>query len=247
MIKLQFYLAVVRLEHLFVNHIAFIMDGNRRWVSAQSFNSLRANGLSAGSETLNLVVAWALEKNIPFLSVYALSIENLQRNDATLEQLYSLINSGSDEMWQKMAQSGVQVRFVGDRTLFSSVVLENIEKVERATVDCAKLKLSILFCYGGQQEIVSAAKKLAERVLSGDLLVSEVDAKAFEKELWNSTVPFPDLIVRTGRHLRLSNFLLYQAAYAELCFLDILWPDLKRDHLDEIFERFSLVERNIGR
>ena len=223
------------------------MDGNRRWVSAQNLKSLGTNSLSAGGETLDLVVAWALEKNISFLSVYALSIENLQRNDMTLGHLYSLINQGADEMCKKMAERGVQVRFVGDRVLFSPIVLENIEKIEQATADGGRLKLSILFCYGGQQEIISASKKLAERVLSGELLLNQINANTFEKELWNSSVPFPDLIVRTGRHLRLSNFLLYQAAYAELCFLDILWPELTRADLDQILEKFSSMVRNLGR
>jgi len=223
------------------------MDGNRRWWNDRKGLELVENKLSSGKKTLDMVVEWCLGKKIPFLSVFALSVENLQRDDETLHELYDLLNSSAEEMVQKFLAHGVEATFVGDRSLFSSRVLSSIEFIEAKTRGQDRLKLSILFCYGGKQEIVSAAKRVAQRVLQGEISPEEITATTFEQELWSYPVPFPDLIVRTGRHIRLSNFLLYQAAYSELAFLDILWPDLSAADLDAVFEKFSSSTRTFGR
>ncbi len=231
-----------------MKHIALIMDGNRRWWGAQSLVfGTSENKLSRGRKTLEMVVQWCLEKKIPYLSVFALSIENLQRDDHTLQQLYELLTFSAEEMAATFAQYGVSVTFVGDRTLFPERVLSAISLIESQTVGGAALQLSILFCYGGRQEIVHAAQQLAQEVARGSLLPEEITQEHFERALWMHSVPFPDLIVRTGRHVRLSNFLLYQAAYAELAFLDVLWPDLTSAHLDDVLATFLASSRTFGR
>ncbi len=231
-----------------MKHIALIMDGNRRWWGAQSLGvETNENKLSRGKKTLEMVVQWCLEKKIPYVSVFALSTENLRRDDHTLQQLYELLNSSADEMAATFAKYSVAVTFVGDRSLFSEKVLNAISLIESQTLAGTALRLSILFCYGGRQEIVHAARQLAQQVASGDLQPEQITQEHFERELWTSTVPFPDLIVRTGKHVRLSNFLLYQAAYSELAFLDVLWPDLTSAHLDEVLATFLASSRTFGR
>lgn len=227
-----------------MQHLAIIMDGNRRWVRKQGFTHV--NQLDGGATSLEAAVACCLTKKIPYLTVYALSIENLKRADATLSDLYFLLNSRADELIEKLSKKGVEMRFVGDRSLFAPEVKESIERIEKATKGGKSLKINALFCYGGQQEIVATAQKLAEKVAAGELHPQQITQNMFENHLWTTDFPAPDLIIRSGGAKRLSNFLMYQAAYAEFAFLDALWPDVTQQDLEQLVDGFSRVQRNFG-
>lgn len=227
-----------------MQHLAIIMDGNRRWVRKQVLAPL--NSLDNGVTSLEAAVECCLSKKIPYLSVFALSVENLKRSDATLSDLYSLLNQKAETMAQRLAEKGVEMRFLGDRSLFNPVILESISRIESVTRGGTRLKLSTLFCYGGQQEILAAAQSIAFKVAGGVLRPEDVTAQEFESALWTAGTPPPDLIVRSGGAIRLSNFLLYQAAYAELVFLDALWPDITQQQLESVVDDFVNIQRNFG-
>ena len=227
-----------------MQHLAIIMDGNRRWIRKQGFAAL--NSLDGGATSLEAAIECCLVKKIPYLSVFALSIENLKRADATLSDLYSLLNKKADEMAERLAKKGVEMRFLGDRSLFSPKVTRDIAHIENTTRGGTQLKLSALFCYGGQQEIVAAAKQIASKIASGGLRPEDVTAQEFERNLWTAPTPPPDLIIRSGGAVRLSNFLLYQAAYSELVFLDALWPEITQQQLEAVVDDFVKIQRNFG-
>lgn len=220
------------------------MDGNRRWVRQRVL--LNKNSLEAGGTSLESAIACCLKNNIPHLSVYALSIENLRRSDGTLRDLYALLNEKAQSMSQTLVKKGVEMRFVGDRTLFDPCVQGSIDVIERTTKGGNKLIVQALFCYGGQQEIVHATKVIAEKVAAGELDPKRVDVATFQDHLWTAGIPAPDLIIRSGNMVRLSNFLLFQAAYSELKFLEVLWPDVTEELLDQAVKAFAVVPRNFG-
>ena len=220
------------------------MDGNRRWVRKQGIVSV--NSLDGGATSLEAAIECCLQKKIPYLSVYALSIENLKRADATLTDLYSLLNLRATEMVEKLSKKNVRMRFLGDRNLFHPSVAGAIAQIEEGTRGGTKLIINALFCYGGQQEIVAAARKIAQKVAQGLLAPEAITAAEFTNNLWTADVPEPELIIRSGGAVRLSNFLLYQAAYAEMVFLDKLWPEVTQQDLEAAVDGFAEVSRNFG-
>ena len=236
-----------------MKHVAFIMDGNRRWAYktrdefAASTSPAAPDIYNNSFQALLIVIDTSVLWSIPYLSVYALSIENLQRTDDSLPLIYSMIKYKARELIENLNHRGVRMRFVGDRALFEASVLPAITEIETSTEHNTALVLNFLFCYGAQQEIVHAAKTLALRVASGEITAESINACAFEKELWLSDCPPIDVLVRTGGFTRLSNFLYYQAAYAEFVFLDILWPELTEEMLQAIFSRVSKTERKFGK
>ena len=220
------------------------MDGNRRWVRQRGiFNK---NSLEAGGTSLESAIACCLKNNIPYLSVYALSVENLKRADGTLRDLYALLNEKAQSMSESLVKKSVEMRFVGDRSLFDPCVQTSIDHIEQTTKGGSKLIVQALFCYGGQQEIAYATKAIAEKVATGQLDPKNIDTTTFQDHLWTAGIPAPDLIIRSGNMVRLSNFLLFQAAYSELKFLEVLWPDVTEEMLDEAIKGFEGVSRNFG-
>ena len=141
----------------------------------------------------------------------------------------------------------VRVRFIGDRTLFPKSIKSLCEKTERETEHCTALHLNFSLCYGGQQEIVDTAKRIAIKVAKGDLAIQDITPELFENFLWTSSIPSPDLIIRTGGDNRLSNFLLYQSAYSELYFIDCLWPDISVQNLESAITYYDNCRRNFGK
>ena len=227
-----------------MQHLALIMDGNRRWAHNRGLQL--SMGPADGLDAFEAAIECCLRRKIPYLSVYALSVENLNRADGTLPGLYSLLNRKGLELAKKLCEKNVEMRFVGDRTLFDASVIQMVEHIERETAGNSKLRVTSLFCYGAQQEIVAAAQVLAQKIASGELKPRDIDAKSFENCLWTAGTPFPDLIIRTGGAARLSNFLLYQAAYSEFKFLDVLWPDLTFELLNATLDEFVGIKRNFG-
>ena len=227
-----------------IDHIAFIMDGNRRWATSKGL--LRLKGHREGINTVEKVALFCLEKGINYLSLYTFSVENLKRSEQEKEYLFNMVIEESDRLLQKFIKNKIKAKFIGDRTLFPAKVLPVFERVEKETAEFDRLHVNFLFCYGARQEIVNGVKKIAKKVKNGSISEQQIDDAMLQDHLWSAGFPEPDLIVRTGGQVRLSNFLLYQAAYSEFCFLDCMWPDLDNVHLEEILSNYKKRKRNFG-
>jgi len=227
-----------------IKHLAIIMDGNRRWAIANGMQAML--GHHEGVKSVERAIQFCLESEIGYLSLYAFSLENFRRSQEEKDYLFGLMAQELQARLDSFIAQGVRIKFVGDRTIFPAQVMPICRKVEQATEHGTKLILNFLFCYGAQQEIIEGVRKLIRKVKSGELDEHDLTAKIFEQSLWSYGTPAPDLIIRTGGRQRLSNFLLYQAAYSEFCFLDCLWPDITMDHFKAVMHDFETSTRNFG-
>jgi len=228
-----------------LQHLAIIMDGNRRWAVANKVSFLYAN---KSREAVRHATTFCLKNSIPYLSLYTFSLENLHSRDALLRKhLFSILKKTCVEEKESLVKQGVSVRFVGQRDLFPDEVRTEIELLETATAGQSRLHLQLLFCYGAQQELAVACKRIAHKVAQGHLGVDQITPAVIDQHLWTSGIPHPELILRTSGVKRLSNFLLFQAAYSELLFLDVYWPEVTEHHLHACVEEFRGIVRNFGR
>jgi len=227
-----------------IKHLACIMDGNRRWARQKGW--LPWVGHRQGAQAVKRVVDFCLQKQIPYLSLYTFSLENFKRPTQELEYLFDMMLEESDAMLAHYQKQGVRVRFLGERSLFPTKIVPVIEQIERSTEQFNRLHLNFLFCYGGRQEILGSVKQIIAKVKSGELSEDQLTDELFEQYLWTHGLPEPDMILRTGGVKRLSNFLLYQSAYAEFYFLDCLWPELTEQHLEKAMVFFEDTQRNYG-
>ncbi|MCX5921916.1 MAG: polyprenyl diphosphate synthase [Candidatus Dependentiae bacterium] len=227
-----------------MKHFACIMDGNRRW--AQRKGWLPWVGHRQGVQAVKCVVDFCIEKNIPYLSLYTFSIENFKRPETELNFLFDLMLEESDGMLKEYQAKGVRVRFIGDRSLFPEKIRPVCERIEQGTAHCSTLNLNFLFCYGARQEIMGSVKQIVRKIQTGELKEDQISDELFSQHLWTSGMPEPDMILRTGGVKRLSNFLLYQAAYAECYFLDCLWPEITKNDLEKAVTFFKDTQRNYG-
>lgn len=221
-----------------MQHLALVMDGNRRWAKSKGMPAWF--GHRQGSKTVEMVMKYCIDEKIPFLSLYTFSLENLQRSNEEVSYLFSMIQEMQSRI-KEFIDAGVKVRFVGDLSFVPSQTRTVCEAIEQSTIDGSKLQCNFLFCYGGQQEIIAAAQKL---VLQGPQTV--VTKELFRSYLWSGSIPDPEVIIRTGGVQRLSNFLLFQAAYAEIRFLDCFWPDLTSELLDGTIQDCLKSQKNFG-
>lgn len=222
------------------------MDGNRRWAMRQSIAKLL--GHKKGIEAIDIVADFCLAKNISYLSLYTYSIENLYNRSAEEQNyLFGQLAQEALQNLENFKRKNICIQFIGDRTLFPQTMHAVCEKVEKETAHCIALQLRFLLCYGGRQEIVDATKRIAQAALQGTLKIDDITTQLFENNLWTSGIPSPDLIIRTGGQQRLSNFLLYQAAYSELYFLDCLWPDISEKELELALIYYDECQKNFGR
>lgn len=220
-----------------ITHLALIMDGNRRW--AKQRNQLSWLGHRQGAKTAEMAIQYCLDKKIPYLSLYTLSLENLSRSQQEVLYLLGLVQESCDRA-SEFVKNGVKVRFVGDLSQLPETTRQACEQLERKTSQGTLLVCNVLLCYGSQQEIMEAARRMVcERV-------EHIDKEIFKSYLWLGNIPDPDLIIRTGGVQRISNFLLFQAAYAEIRFLDCLWPDLTIELLDQTIESCIQAPKNFG-
>lgn len=222
------------------------MDGNRRWAMRQNLANLF--GHKKGIETINTVVDFCLAKNIPYLSLYAYSIENLHnRSQEEQHYLFGKLAQQAAQEIDVFKRKSVRIQFIGDRTIFPQSMHAICEIIESETAHCSGLLLSLLFCYGSQQEIVAAAQCIAVKVAQGTLSAADITPQLFAQHLWTSSLPSPDLIIRTGNQQRLSNFLLYQAAYSELYFLKCMWPDITHEELESALTYYHECRKMFGK
>lgn len=221
-----------------MQHLALIMDGNRRWAKQRSMFPWL--GHRQGVHTVEMVLKYCLDNKIPYVSLYTLSLENLSRSEQELLVLFSLLQDAQKRA-QEFVEKGIQVRFVGDLSALPEVTAQACLTLQKETQHCTALVCNLLVCYGGQQEIVAAAQKLIDQD------ETTVTKKSLQAALWTGDIPAPDLIIRTGGVQRLSNFLLFQGAYAEIRFLDCFWPDLTLPLLDSVVKQAVDATKNFGR
>ncbi|MBL4587964.1 di-trans,poly-cis-decaprenylcistransferase [Candidatus Babeliales bacterium] len=228
-----------------MQHIALIMDGNRRWARNNKLQTV-VMGHKKGVEPVKKSVQWSLDHNIKYLSLYAFSLENRGRSEEEKSGIFSVMIDAIESESNELTQKGVSIRFIGDRTLFPDFLREKIEYIESQTSAGTKLHLQVMFFYGGQQEIVAATRALAQKVKEGKISPDDINLESIEKSLWTAGIPDPEIIIRAGGFSRLSNFLPFQSAYSELFFLDVLWPDFNESHLNDCVERFNVIKRKFG-
>jgi undecaprenyl diphosphate synthase len=224
--------------------VAIIMDGNGRW--ARSRGRPRTFGHREGVEALRRTVEAAGDLKIPYLTVFGFSTENWNRPTEEVHTLMDLLRLYVQRDLDRLVREGVRIRVIGQRSGLSADILRIIDTAESRTLHNSDLNLTIAFNYGAQNEIARAAQRLAEDVAQGILQPAQINEAALAARLDTADLPEPDLIVRTSGELRLSNFMLWQAAYAELVFLDTLWPDFDRAALEAAIDEFKRRERRFG-
>ena len=236
-----------------IQHLAAVMDGNRRW--AQQRGLANFLGHRNGIQPIREVIEVCLNHKIKYLSLYALSTENLKRGTEEVNFLIDLIIEGLNKHLPEFLANGVKVKFLGDRSYLPTDKLsaEKIaqvnqicDQVESATAHLGQLNLNFLFCYGAQQEILAATKKIAARVASGELKLANITAQELENCLWTAGIPAPDLIIRPGNRPCMSNFLLYQGAYSELYYTETLWPAMRQADFELALVEFGQRRRSWG-
>ncbi|MCX7357991.1 MAG: isoprenyl transferase [Alphaproteobacteria bacterium] len=225
-------------------HVAIIMDGNGRW--ARQRNRPRTFGHAEGVEALRRTVEAAGDLGVQYLTVFGFSTENWRRPAEEVNALFDLLRLYVARDLDKLVREGVRVRVIGGREGLQRDIAGIIENAEVRTRHNDKLNLTIAFNYGGQDEIVRAARRFAEDVAVGKLKAVDLDHKIFESYLDTEELPAADLLIRTSGEFRLSNFMLWQSAYAELVFLDVLWPDFGKDALTQAIDIYRGRDRRYG-
>ena len=225
-------------------HVAIIMDGNGRWAKARGLP--RALGHKEGVEALRRAVEGSRELGLTHLSVYAFSTENWNRPQSEIDALFDLLRVFVRRDLARLHKDGVRVRIIGSRDGLSEDILDLIDEAVEKTKDNTRLTLNIAFNYGGRSEIVAAIKDIAQAVQEGRLQPDQIDEAMVSRMLWTSESPEPDLVIRTSGELRLSNFLLWSGAYAELMFMDLLWPDFTKESLEKAIDAFRRRDRRFG-
>ncbi len=225
-------------------HVAIIMDGNGRWATARSLPRLA--GHRAGVEAVRRTLRATMEAGVGWLTLYAFSSENWRRPVEEVSDLTGLLRHFLRNEVAELDSHGVRLRIIGDRNRFDADIQAELVRAEQQTAGNGKLNLVSALSYGGRAEIVAAARAAAEAARAGTLDPASLDEAGFSGLLSTAGIPDPDLIVRTSGEQRLSNFLLWQSAYAELVFLDVLWPDFGPAHFAEALAEFNRRERRFG-
>ena len=226
-----------------ISHVAFIMDGNRRY--AKNNHLPVSKGHEQGAHKLEEVFKWCEEIKIKTITLYTFSIQNFSREEKEKNQLFELFFKYFEKWKNNSKKKNIKIRFLGRIDLFPKKIQEVCKELEDATNMYEDLCVEFCFGYGGQEEIIDACKKIVADVKTGELDEKELSTKNFSKYLYSSKEP--QLIVRTGGDMRLSNFLLWQSAYSEWFFTKTLWPDFSKKEFEEIIEAFSQRERRFGK
>ena len=226
-------------------HIAIIMDGNGRWAKARGLE--RTEGHIAGVESVRRSITSAVELGVKYLTLYTFSTENWGRPKEEVDALMALMCKCVQNEEPELIKQGVQMRFIGLRSDLPEEVRESIAHIEAATAECNTLTVILALNYSSRSEITEAVKELARKASRGEINPEEIDSQMVDDTLFTQPFPDPDLIIRTGGEYRLSNFLLWQGAYAELYFTPILWPDFNKESLSEAIEAFGGRDRRFGK
>ena len=225
-------------------HIAIIMDGNGRW--ARQRGKERYEGHIAGVEPVRAVVRAAARTGVKWLTLYAFSTENWGRPAAEVEAIMELFCKTVMGEAKELAEQGVRVKIMGERTRFSERVLDMIDYIENTTAEAKRLTLVLAFNYSSRREMVLGIRDIATQVANGTLKVEDIDEATVTQSLMTAQMPDPDMIIRTSGECRLSNFLLWQASYAEFYFPEVLWPDFDEKEFDRALEVYAQRDRRYG-
>ena len=226
-------------------HIAIIMDGNGRWAEQQG--KPRIMGHRAGVESVQDIVRAARELGIGVLTLYAFSTENWKRPPLEVQALMGLLKSFLESELATMVHNNVSLRCLGQKERIPAEVRKVLERVIQETAGNTGLILNLALSYGGRSEITQAVQAIAQKCQAGTLNPAEIDQSVLEQHLYTAGLPDPDLVIRTGGETRLSNFLLWQASYAELYFTEILWPDFRKKDLLHAILDFQKRQRRFGK
>ncbi|WP_101476729.1 polyprenyl diphosphate synthase [Candidatus Nitrosotalea bavarica] len=231
------------------NHIAIILDGNRRWAKRNLI--MKLEGHFRGADAVEKLLDWCEELNIKIITLYVLSSENLSRQDEELDYLYDLINERLLKLYNdpRIHKNRMKVKAIGSIELLPDFLRDILNKLEEDTKDYDNHYLNIAIAYGGQNELVDAIKKIGSRIKDGSLDVNQIDKDVIESSLYTSHLPqsSPDMILRTSGEKRLSGFLLWQSAYSELVFMDIYWPEFRKIDLMRAIRTFQKRGRRLGK
>lgn len=225
-------------------HVAIIMDGNGRWAKKRGLP--RAAGHKAGAEAVRRAMQAAVDHGVEVLTLYAFSSENWRRSDEEIADLTGLMRFYLERELATLHKEGVKLKLIGDYSAFGPDLVARLERAVQHTAQNRRLTLVVALNYGSRAEITEAARHLAARAAAGELDPQQIDEPLFAAELQTHGLPDLDLLIRTSGEVRLSNFLLWQAAYAELMFLDILWPEFDEQTFADVIERFAARERRFG-
>lgn len=225
-------------------HIAFIMDGNGRWARERSLP--RVEGHRAGAKTVRMVVEECRRLGVQYVTLYAFSSENWKRPEQEVGALMGLFHRYLNSELDRLCESGIRLRAIGDRSKLPSYVLESLDRAEERSRDHSGMQLILAVSYGGRDEIVAATRHIAQQVARGELLPEAIDERVVSGSLYTHDIPDPDLLIRTSNEYRLSNFLLWQLAYAEIVVTDALWPAFSAEHLRACIAAFQNRERRFG-
>lgn len=225
-------------------HVAVIMDGNGRWATRRG--QPRTSGHREGARAVREVVTRARELGLQHLTLYAFSAQNWRRPAEEIDALMALLIEFCEKERTLMQEKGIRLRVIGQRQRIPLAARLAVETVELATRSNRDMTLHIALSYGGREEIVAAARQLAEDVAAGRLRPGDIDEEAMAGRLWTAPMPDPDLVIRTSGELRVSNFLLWQIAYAEFVVVDKLWPDFAAADLDAALRTYAGRERRFG-
>jgi len=225
-------------------HVAIIMDGNGRWANARG--KPRSFGHKAGAEAVRRTLESAVDNGVKYLTLFGFSSENWKRPATEIADLMGLLRLYLKREINALCNKGVRLRVIGDRSRLAEDIVEAIEEAEHRTADNTRITLVLALSYGGRSELVMAARNLAERVAAGELSSADIDDDAFASALYTRGIPDPDLLIRTSGEKRISNFLLWQLAYAEFVFIDKHWPDFDAEDLASAIKEYGRRERRFG-
>ncbi len=230
-------------NRLIPNHIGIIMDGNGRWANSRLLP--RSAGHKQGSKVFEEISRYAMELGVKYLTVYAFSTENWKRPEEEVNSIMDLLSQYLKEIL-KSHKKGVTIRFIGDRSQIRADLIELIEQVEAKTNKGNTFTVNIALNYGGRSEITHSVKAIGQLIKEGKLSPEDITEDLIEQNLYTLSQPSPDIIIRPGGEKRISNFMLWQGAYSELIFTDVLWPDFTKKDLDNAIDIYSARNRRYG-
>ncbi|SCA55024.1 undecaprenyl pyrophosphate synthase [Candidatus Terasakiella magnetica] len=225
-------------------HVAIIMDGNGRWAKKRFLP--RTAGHKKGADAVRRCIEAAVELGVTHLTLFGFSSENWKRPEEEVSTLMGLLRHYLANEVKRLHSEGVCIRFIGDRTRLSNDIVEAIEESEKLTEKNTTLYLTIALSYGGRAELLHATKEIAKKVKDGQLDPEAISEETISQSLYTVDTPDPDLLIRTSGEQRVSNFLLWQLAYTEFVFMDVLWPDFNKSHLEEALGELSGRDRRYG-
>ncbi len=231
-------------SNMLPRHVGIIMDGNRRW--AKQHHLPVAVGHSKGADNFKNLAVYCNNIGLENMTVYAFSTENWKRSKSEISALMLLFKRYANYVLHKFKDENIKIKFIGDTSKFSEDIRKIIDDVETKTASKTGIRINIAVNYGSRAEILSAAKIISKKAIDGEINPEEITQEFFSSQLYTKSVPDPDLIIRSGGEKRLSNFLLWQAAYSEFYFSDVLWPDFDTKEFDKAIEEYLKRTRKFG-